>query len=392
MSDKTLDCSDLDRYLGKPIQPARLVDPIGNLDIRRWAQAMHYPNWLHYYDEFAKESRFGRIVAPQSFAVACDDGHGSAPACVGRIPDSHLIFGGDEWWFHGPRIFGGDLIHNERIPFDYTVKETKFAGPTCFQRGDNHYYNQRGEKIATQRSTSIRYRADLAREMGSSESAAAEDPQWTDQQLADIEKQKLEYIEMLHGLGHARRYWDDVKAGDKLPTRVIGPHSLASFTTEWRAYIFTIWCGMHRRTDLDFEALGFTPDMAGKEQDPVVERENPEQSDGAYIGPSRGHLFPRWARFIGMPRGYGYGASMGAWILDYLSGWAGEWGMVVHSVCSYRGPAFTGDITIFNATVTDRLVDDQGRAIVQVDFKMTNQLGVTMSTAKAEVQLPRERE
>jgi len=93
-----------------------------------------------------------------------------------------------------------------------------------------------------------------------------------------------------------------------------------------------------------------------------------------------------------MPRGYGYGASMGAWILDYLSGWAGEWGMVVHSVCSYRGPAFTGDITIFNAAVIDKLVDDQGRAVVQVDFKMTNQLGVTMSTAKAEVQLPRERE
>src|SRR5215468_4687829 len=386
----TLDCSDIDNYLGKPIQPARLKEPLANNDIRRWVQAMHYPNRLHYDDEFAAAGRYGRIVAPLSFAVATDDGHGSAPACVGRIPQSHLVFGGDEWWFYGPRIVGGDLIHNERIPFDYVVKDTKFAGPTCFQRGDNHYYNQKGDKIATQRSTSIRYRADLAREMGSSESAAAEDPEWTDQQLADIEKQKLEYVEMLHGLGHARRTWDDVKVGDELPTRVIGPHSIASFATEWRAYIFTIWCGMHRRTDLDFEALGFTPDMAGKEQDPVVERENPEQSDGAYIGPSRGHLFPRWARFIGMPRGYGYGASMGAWILDYLGGWAGEWGRVVHSVCSYRGPAFTGDITIFDATVVDKLVDDQDRAVVQVDFKMTNQLGVTMSTAKAEVQLPRE--
>jgi acyl dehydratase len=388
MSRRELDCSDLDNYLGKPIQPARLRDPIGNLDIRRWAQAMHYPNWLHYDDEFATASRFGRIVAPQSFAVACDDGHGSAPACVGRIPDSHLIFGGDEWWFHGPRIVAGDLIHNERIPFDYVVKETKFAGPTCFQRGDNHYYNAKSDKIATQRSTSIRYRADLAREMGGAETAAEEDPEWSDQQLADIEKQKYEYIEMVHDLGHDRRHWNDVKVGDNLPSRVIGPHSIASFTTEWRAYIFTIWCGMHRRTDLDFEALGFTADMAGKEQDPVVERENPEQSDGAYIGPSRGHLFPRWARHIGMPRGYGYGASMGAWILDYLSGWAGEWGMVVHSVSSYRGPAFTGDITLFDATVIDKLVDDQGRRVVQVDCKMTNQLGVTMATAKAEVELP----
>jgi hypothetical protein len=382
-----LDCSDLDNYLGKPMQPARIKEPLSNTDIRRWAQAMHYPNRLHYDNEFAAEGRFGRIVAPQSFPVATDDGHGSAPSCIGRIPDSHMIFGGDEWWFHGPRIVAGDLIHNERIPFDYVVKETKFAGPTCFQRGDNFYYNVQGDKIATQRSTSIRYRADLAREMGSL--TATEDPQWSDEQLAELEDQKYEYIEALHELGHGKRYWDDVQVGDKLPTRVFGPHSIASLTTEWRAYLFTLWCGVHRRTDLDMEALGFTGPMAGKEQDPVLEKDNPELTDGAYIGPSRGHLFPRWARYIGMPRSYGYGASMGAWILDYLAGWAGEWGAVVHSNSAYRGPAFTGDITISNATVIGKLVDEQGRSIVQVDFKMANQLNTTMATAKADIELPK---
>lgn len=387
MNDKTLDCSDLDRHMGKPIDPGRLREPLANNDIRRWVQAMHYPNRVHYDDEFAAESRFGRIVAPQSFAVATDDGHGTAPACVGYIPDSHLIFGGDEWWFHGPRIYGGDLIHNERVPLDYVVKETKFAGPTCFQRGDNRYYNAQGDLIATQRSTSIRYRADLAREMGSLN--ATEDPEWTDEQLRKLEDEKFSWIKTLHELGHGKRYWDDVKVGDKLPTRVFGPHSIASFTTEWRAYLFTIWCGVIRRTDLDLEALGFTADMAGKEQDPVLEKENPELTDGAYIGPSRGHLFPRWARYVGMPRSYGYGASMGAWILDYLGGWAGEWGQVVHSNCAYRGPAFTGDITIMNADVIDKLVDDQGRSIVQVDCRMTNQLGTVLSTAKAEIELPK---
>ena len=387
MADEALDCSDIDRYLGKPMQPARLKEPLANNDIRRWVQAMHYPNRLHYEDEFAAASRFGGIVAPQSFPVATDDGHGTAPSCIGRIPQSHMIFGGDEWWFYGPRIVAGNLIHNERIPLDYAVKQTKFAGPTCFQRGDNHYYNDKGDKIATQRSTSIRYRAESAREMGSL--TATEDPEWTDAQLAELEGQKFEYIKSLHDLGHGKRHWEGVEVGDKLPTRVFGPHSIASLATEWRAYLFTIWCGVHRRTDLDMEALGFTADMAGKEQDPVMEKENPELTDGAYIGPSRGHLFPRWARYVGMPRAYGYGASMGSWILDYLAGWAGEWGMVVHSNCAYRGPAFTGDITISNATVTDKLVDDQGRAIVKVDFKMTNQLGTTMATAAAEIELPK---
>jgi hypothetical protein len=389
MDQLTLDCSDIDQYLGKPMQPARMREPVRNNDFRRWVQAMHYPNRAHYDADYAAEGRWGRLTAPLSFCVSNDDGHGSAPSCVGAIPNSHLLFGGDEWWFHGPRVFDGDRIHNERIPFDYVVKDTKFAGPTCFQRGDNNYYNDRGDLIATQRSTSIRYSTEAGREMSADKNAAdAEPPVWTDAELAQIENRKYEWIRMLHDLGHGKRYWEDVNVGDALTERVIGPHSIVSFASEWRSYLMTIWGGAHRRTDLDLAALGFVDEMAGREMDPVLEKDNPEQTDGAYIGPSRGHLFGRWARFIGMPREYGYGASMGAWILDYFAGWAGEWGQLLHTVSNYRGPALVGDITIMNSTVTNKLVDDQGRHVVQLDFKMTNQLGTTMATAKAEVQLP----
>jgi len=382
-----LDCSDIDRYIGQKMQPARMVEELHNNDFRRWAQGMHYPNLLHYDAQYAAESRFGKLVAPQSFAVATDDGHGSAPACVGAIPNSHLLFGGDEWWFYGPRMYGGDRIINERIPYDYVVKETKFAGPTCFQRGDNFYYNQHGDLIAKQRSTAIRYNVDAAREMASLD--AKDDPEWSDAQIAELETKKFEYIQMMHDLGHDKRYWDNVNIGDKLPTRIFGPHSVASFTTEWRGYLFTIWGGTHRRTDLDLEALGFTKEMAGHENDPVMEKQNPELTDGAYYGPSRGHLFPRWARNIGMPRAYGYGASMVSWVTDYLAGWAGEWGSVVHHNTLCRGPAFTGDITILDAAVIDKFVDDQQRNLIQVDCKMTNQLGVIMATAKGEIELPK---
>jgi hypothetical protein len=386
MSEPILDCSDIDNYLGKPMQTCRMVEPLHNNDIRRWAQGMHYANRLHYDAEYAAESRWGKLVAPQSFMVTTDDSHGSSPACVGGIPGSHLLFGGDEWWFFGPRVFGGDVTYNERIPFDYVVKDTKLAGPTCFQRGDNHYYTSKGDKIAIQRSTAIRYRADLARETGVA--GSPDDPVWSDEEIAALEERKFRWVQMIHDLGHGKRYWDDVKVGDVLPERVFGPHTIASLTTEWRAYLFTIWGGTHRRTDLDLAALGFVDEMAGHENDPVMERINPEITDGAYYGPSRGHLFPRWARFIGMPRAYGYGASMGAWILDYLAGWAGEWGMVVHSVAAYRGPAFTGDITVMTADVIGKTVDEEGRNIVQVSVKMQNQLGNTMATAKAEIQLP----
>lgn len=386
MTDKTLDCSDLDNYIGKSLTPWSLKDSLHNNDFRRWAQAMHYPNLLHYDHDYAAVGRFGRLVAPQSFTIAAAEGHGACPAGIGRIPNSHLVFGGDEWWFYGPRLFAGDRVIHEKIPFDYVVKETKFAGPTCFQRGDNNYYTQDGQLFAKQRSTAIRYRPDLAVEMGAM--TETEDPAWTDEELQDIEERKLEYINMMHALGHDRRHWKNTSIGDQLPVRVFGPHSVASFATEWRAYLMNLWGSAHRNKDCDSRELGYVGGMVGHEMDPVMEKINPEITDGAYIGPSRGHLFTRWARFIGMPRTYGYGASMGAWVLDYLAGWAGEWGQVVHCNAQYRGPAFTGDITIMTGEVIDKMTDEQGRNLVQINCKMANQKGTTLATAKAEVELP----
>lgn len=382
----TLDCSDIDQYLGKPIESSPLREVLGNTDIRRWAQAMHYPNLLHYDRKFAAASRWGKLVAPQSFPIVMDDGHGSAPACVGKIPDSHLLFGGDEWWFYPVRVFGGDTIANERIPFDYVVKQTGFGGPTCFQRGDNFYRNQHGELIAKQRSTSIRYNADVGAKNTNMDDA--DEPIWTDGELADLETAKFEWIQMLHDLGHDKRWWDDVNVGDALPTRTFGPHTVASFATEWRSYLFSIWGTLDRR-EINLEDFGFSPEFAGHENDPSMERINPELTDGAYIGASRGHLFPAWARKIGMPRAYGYGASMGAWITDYFAGWAGEWGMVVHSAANYRGPALSGDITVMTGTVLDKLIDEAGRHIIQVDCRMANQKGGVQATAKAEIELPK---
>jgi len=386
VKEKTLDCSQLDKIMGVPLTTWKLRDPIAKNDIRRWAQAMHYPNRLHYDDDYAAYGRYGTLVAPQSFTIAAAEGHGACPAGVGNVPDSHLLFGGDEWWFYGRRLFAGDTIVHEKIPFDYVLKETKFAGPTCFQRGDNNYYLEDGTPFAKQRSTSIRYNPMFAQEMAPMDNDTP--PAWTDEELDAIEKRKLGYINMMHALGHNRRYWDDIQVGDELPERVFGPHSIASFTTEWRGYMMNIWGSAFRNEDCDPVKLGYVGPMAGWEMDPNEERVNPENSDGAYIGPSRGHLFKRWAQFIGMPREYGYGASMGAWIIDYLAGWAGEWGQVVHCNSQYRGPAFVGDITVQTGEVVEKSVDEEGRNLIHIRSKMETQDGTIMATATAEVELP----
>src|SRR3954454_12226249 len=92
-----LDTSDVDRYVNQPLPSVQLLDPVAPTDIRRWAQGMQYPNPHNYDDESGAAGRFGRLVAQQSFSVACDIGHGASPAIVGNIPGSHMIFGRDEW-------------------------------------------------------------------------------------------------------------------------------------------------------------------------------------------------------------------------------------------------------------------------------------------------------
>jgi hypothetical protein len=65
-----LDTTDV--WIGKPLGGEALKDPIHPNDIRRWPRGMQNPNPLYYDEEYAAQGRFGRLVAPQSFAGCTD--------------------------------------------------------------------------------------------------------------------------------------------------------------------------------------------------------------------------------------------------------------------------------------------------------------------------------
>ena len=380
-----LDSSAVDPWLGVPLGGQQFKEPFGANDIRRFVQGVANPNPLYFDEVYAAESRFGRIVAPQSY-FGGGPGTGATPAIQGTIPGTHMLFGGDEFWFFGPRVFPGDKLRLERMLFDYKVANTTFAGPTMFSRGDTVYYNQRGESIARQRSTSIRYLAENAVRLGSF-SELTEDPQWSEEELESIEIEKVEYIKTFLDLAHGKRLWDEVKVGDELPRRPIGPHSIQTFTTESRTDVGGWGAYYQDEGPSSTMEAGWLPIMSRNEERTKI---NPGAGDGLVFGPSRGHVQPKYARVIGMPRGYGYGATMGAWVNDYLTNWAGEWGFLVHVDTQYRNPAFTGDLTYQMGEVLDKFIDPDGRSMVQVRHVMTNQHGTTMARGIAEIELPKD--
>ena len=71
-------------------------------------------------------------------------------------------------------------------------------------------------------------------------------------------------------------------------------------------------------------------------------------------------LTARRAREIGIPRAYGYGATMGAWATDYLAFWAGNDGMVRHSKMPFRRPSFEGDVTYVTGKSSPRKRSPRG--------------------------------
>lgn len=384
-----LDLSDLDRWVGKPVVFAELWDPCNSTDIRRWAMAMDYANPIHWDEEFARNSKFGGIIAPQSFAVAMDYGHGCHPAGVGNIPDSHLIFGGEEWWFYGNHIRPGDKLFQKRRFDGYDVKDTSFAGPTVFTRGDTEHRNQDGVLVARERATAIRYLREEANKRATYGKEKASPKLWTKEELKDIQKQRHEWI--LSNREGISPVYGDVKVGDKLPRRVVGPHTVVTFVTEYRAFRQNVWGSWRWNVpegmqDPATQKAGFADDMS---YDYDARKIDPHMGDGLYHGPSSGHVNLEKASKVGMGGMYGYGASMNAWHVDYVAYWAGHDGFIWHSNTQFRSPAFEGDVTYMDGEVVDKIEKSPfGCPIVQVKVTMTTQTGEKILTGIADVQLP----
>jgi acyl dehydratase len=389
-SSVQLDLSDVDHRVGELVGGGQLWDPCSSSDIRRWVMAMDYANPIHWDEDFARASKFGGLIAPQSIAVALDYGHGCQPACVGKIPGSHLIFGGEEWWHYGYRIRPGDKLFQERRFHDYKVADTKFAGPTMFSRGDTIHRNQHGTVVAKARSTTIRYLAAEAEKRGMYANKLPPKPKWTADKLAEIDKVRVDWI-LSNRMGVSPRF-DEVDIGDRLPRRALGPHSIASFATEYRAFLFNAWGSYHWvvpegvKDPWVNQDPGWTEGFGFDEEGAAID---PRKRDGLYVGPSRGHIDDEKADAVGMARAYGYGATMQAWVTDYLAYWAGSDGFVRHVKSDFRGPAFEGDVTFFDAEVVGKEAESVwGVPLVSLQVKLTNQDGGVLVTAQAEVELP----
>src|SRR5206468_8699216 len=108
-----------------------------------------------------------------------------------------------------------------------------------FADGDTVHRNQHGALIAKERATSIRYLVEEANKRKVYGKENRSPKYWTKDELDEVNRQRFEWI-MSNREGKSPVY-DQVRVGDVLPRRVIGPHSRATFSMECRAHRQHTW-------------------------------------------------------------------------------------------------------------------------------------------------------
>lgn len=158
--------------------------PIGLSDIRRWALAVYWPNTpprLFWDAKYARETRWGGIVAPEDFnpfawpvlqaprraAISVSDTglavdrFGLPMPHRGAIltPPGSLPIGGmnagrrDEF---GTRMRPGDAIASRARLADWEMSSTRF-GPTLFVAIEIEWRNQHDRIVRLRRQSNMRY-------------------------------------------------------------------------------------------------------------------------------------------------------------------------------------------------------------------------------------------
>lgn len=379
----SIDLTELSPWVGVPFGGVQFKEPFSVTDIRRWVTRTDNVNPLHWDEEWAAESRFGQIVAPQSFQGV----RVIAYIEITRVSTLDIMGGynaGEEFFFYGPRVVAGDKFTIDRETQSLRATNSRL-GPSLLVSADATYINQRGQVVLRKRSTRLNtVKANIA-QLGDAAVPIGQDdePQWTDEQIAKIMDDKVDYAKSFRT--HEKRLFGSVKVGDRLPRCILGPHSGVSIMYAEDCDVEG-WGVMHEpRDQMPRLPAAYPPKAADLQRAKVYPARH---ADNYLYGWARGHVFNRYARERGMPRAFHVGSTESVWVIDHLANWAGEWGFVRHLTIRYGAPVLSGDLTYINAVVTELIPRDAGHGTVHVSYTFEDQNGKKLCTGAGEIELP----
>jgi hypothetical protein len=228
--------------------------------------------------------------------------------------------------------------------------------------------NQRAEIVAISRTLAIHTERKTAREKG--KYAAIEPATYTDEDIARLDE--IYAAEEVRGA--STRWWEDVQVGDVLSPMAKGPLT----TTD----MIVFHAG----------GYGFVP------YEPCANRiafHNRQRIAPFYVKNEFGvpdvaqrvHWDSAWAQAIGNPMAYDYGVMRDCWLSHYITDYMGDEAWLVSQSSEIRKFNYIGDSHIITGEVVDKRQED-GRCVVDIEMRGTNQRQVVTCPGRATVALP----
>ncbi len=174
--------------------------------------------------------------------------------------------------------------------------------------------------------------------------------------------------------GAEPRYWEDVNVGDVITPKAKGP------LTETDMIVFHAG------------GYGFVP------YEPCSNRiayQNRQRIAPFYVKNEYGipdvaqrvHWDSSWAQAIGNPMAYDYGVMRDCHLSHFSTDWMGDDGWLLEQSSEIRKFNYIGDTTIITGEVVGKRVDD-GRHVVDIEMRGTNQRDVVTCPGRAVIALP----
>ncbi len=201
------------------VRPMRIREATRD-NIALWAQVFDYPNPLWRDPEYAKDSRWGGIIAPPFY----QEGIMLVSWMPDPVPEAGFPAGGgmlgEDWDFHTPVRIGDSFKIWREKPFlrDISTEDSPLRRFICMQHDEN-MYNQHDELVTH---TKCYMAVNYSPEMLPFRPEPEEAPVFTPEQLDYV--QGVYEAEVLRGADTL--FWEDVSVGDSLPESAMGPTTI----------------------------------------------------------------------------------------------------------------------------------------------------------------------
>ena len=334
-------------------------------NIRHYAHGIGDDNPLWCDPTYAASSRHGGIVALPSFLFATNR---IISGYVGGLPGVHAMWAGADWTWHR-WLKRNEAVRTEAWLSDLIEHETRFAGRAIQQVYHVNFFGDDGTKLAEAESWCFRTDRDQAREAGTKYTDLKDKPQrrYTDAELDQI----FDLYAAEEVRGAVPRYWDDVRAGDKLAMMAKGPMTVTGFIAYAQG-----WGGLYIRANkLAWKQTSRHPGLGIRNRFNIPDC------------PERVHWEQDMALMVGAPGAYDYGPERCSWLTHHLTNWMGDDGFLRKATCKIRRHNPEGDLLIFTGKVTKKWIEG-GRHLVEIAQEARNQDGELSVVGSGVVELP----